>query len=308
MLAILAVGSTTAVLYTAPGQVWDAANAAGAAAAGLDVRTDTIDGVEWAWLEGGEGPPLVMLHGFGADKYMWNRVFRALTAGHRVYAVDLPGFGDSSHADGLDYGWRAQAARIVGFLDARGLERVHLAGSSMGGHLAGLVATVAPERIESLMLLNAAGIRSPQDAEFKDVLLGGGPNPLIPTTAEEAQFLFDFTMSAPPWIPPPMLGEIARRRKARLAHEEAILADLVLRDTYLLHDRLDRLRAPTLVLWGADDRVLHPSAVLVLAGAIRDVRTVILDGVGHAPMFEAPGATAEAMVDFLKNLEAPPSG
>src|SRR5437762_149045 len=102
------------------------------AVGGLRVRSVAIPGFTIAYLDGGSGEPLVLVHGIGADKDNFAPIVPWLRGVGRVIALDLPGFGESSKPMDGDYSIDAQAGRLGQFLDALALPRVHLAGSSMG--------------------------------------------------------------------------------------------------------------------------------------------------------------------------------
>lgn len=131
---------------------------------GLEVQSVVVDGETWHYLEGGptDAPVLLLLHGFGGDKDNWTRFSRTLVPNYRIIAPDLPGFGDSArHAD-WDYSLAAQRVRLEGFVDALQLGPLHIAGNSMGGHLAAMYAYTRPEQVRSLLLLDNAGIDAPE--------------------------------------------------------------------------------------------------------------------------------------------------
>jgi pyruvate dehydrogenase E2 component (dihydrolipoamide acetyltransferase) len=134
--------------------------------AGPEPETVTVDGRPLRFLRQGEGgEPLVLLHGFGGDLNNWLFNLEALSADRAVYALDLPGHGGS----GKDVGagdLTALAGALRGFLDSQGLERVHLAGHSMGGLVAGAFAQAEPRRVRSLTLIDPAGLGEEIDAEY----------------------------------------------------------------------------------------------------------------------------------------------
>ena len=114
-------------------------------------------GHDLAYLEAGEGPPLICLHGLGGTKASFMTTVSALApSGHRVIAIDLPGFGDSSkpHSAPFNAPWFAEVA--VELLDALGLERASFAGNSMGGRIALELGMCHPERVDQLVLLSPA--------------------------------------------------------------------------------------------------------------------------------------------------------
>jgi esterase len=112
-----------------------------------------LDGIRFHYLDwGGEGPPLVMLHGFTGHAHTWDYTARALSDQYRVLALDQRGHGDSGWAP--LYGSRPMVGDLLAFLDALGLDRVTLMGLSMGGNVAYLFAAAHPERIERLIIVD----------------------------------------------------------------------------------------------------------------------------------------------------------
>jgi len=102
-------------------------------AAGLQQKTALIGDHEIAYLEGGRGEAIIMVHGFGANKDNWTRFAKFITPGFHVLALDLPGFGNSTSLEKASYGIVEQAKRLNQFADAIGLQRFHIVGNSMGG-------------------------------------------------------------------------------------------------------------------------------------------------------------------------------
>jgi pimeloyl-ACP methyl ester carboxylesterase len=105
--------------------------------------------------------PIVMLHGFAADKLNWVRYARHLTSRYRVVIPDLPGFGESDWHPHLVYSVRNQAVWLESLLDALGIPKAHIAGNSMGGHIATHLAIRAPERLKHCFCLRLPAPRAP---------------------------------------------------------------------------------------------------------------------------------------------------
>ena len=129
------------VYFLFPGVMFDFLKTAERSAAGLKQKSVQVNGLRIEYLEGGKGDPLVLLHGFGANKDNWTRFAKHLTSHFRVIALDLPGFGESSLAPDGDYRTHVQAERLKAFIRALGIESFHLGGNSMGGNIGQSVAT-----------------------------------------------------------------------------------------------------------------------------------------------------------------------
>lgn len=272
------------------------------AEAGMARHAVTLaNGHEVVYLDtGGDLPPLVLLHGIGASKDHWPRLAARLNGRFRVVAPDLPGFGESSKPEGGDYSMPAQAENVRQFLDVLGLGAVHLAGSSMGGRVAAQVAASHPDRVRTLWLLDPAGAEGGAWSEMVDRLLAGEATPLFARTADEYAASMAFTMSQPPDIPAPALRVLAAEGAPLYDHYHRLFDAL----TEELHagpsteDLLRGLDIPTLITWGEEDRVLHPSGADTIAAAMETATARRMPGVGHLPMLEAPDRTASDYLAF----------
>src|SRR5690606_39235182 len=136
----------------------------------------------------------------GANRDNWLRFARRFSTDYRVVALDLPGFGESSKPD-ASYDVASQVERLRAFVQALQLERPHLIGNSMGGHIAALYAARYPTEVRSLALLDNAGVTSPRQSEMFAMLERGEPNPLVVRKAEDFDTLMDFVFVSPPPLP-----------------------------------------------------------------------------------------------------------
>ena len=146
-----------------------------ASQAGLSTRTVTVGDTTWSYDEGGDGPTLLLLHGFAADKGSWVPVAKRLTPHFHVVIPDLPGWGDSSRVQGASYDIDAQAQRLDGFVQALGLRGFVLVGHSMGGAIAGVYAAEHPERVRELALVDSFGLKFEPNAFTRAVQAGADP-------------------------------------------------------------------------------------------------------------------------------------
>ena len=211
LLALVSVAAV-AFVYLAPERVLRFAVNAERERAGLARKEiDLPGGLRYVYLEGGQGEPLMLLHGFGANKDNFTRVARFLTPRFRIIVPDHIGFGESAHPQDADYAPLAQAARLRALAQALGIERrLHLGGSSMGGQIALTYAALHPTEVGSLWLLDAAGVWSAPESEARRLLRETGQNPMLARNEEEFARLVAFVMSDPPYLPRPMLN-VSRR-------------------------------------------------------------------------------------------------
>ena len=292
------------VLLTASGcgalkrQLVDAAIADRRGGAGLVAKEMALDGRTVAYLErAGTGPTLVLLHGFGASKDAWLDFVREIPDGPRVLVPDLAGHGGSEAGTGT-YDATRLAADLDAWLDAVAPGPIHVAGNSLGGEVAALTALGRAGAVRTLTLYDPAGIVPPV-ASRRDSLLERGENILIPTTRDAFDRLLALSFVEEPDIPGPARDVLAAGYAAR----EPFLRDLLIglgQAPDLLRPRLGEITQPTLLVWGAEDRVIHPSAASVWAEGLPDETLQVLPNVGHAPMMERPAETAAAFLAFVR--------
>ncbi|BCQ61126.1 hypothetical protein PBOI14_28760 [Pseudomonas sp. Boi14] len=177
---------------------------------------------------------------------------------------DLGGHGETAYAAHQDYRVPAQAQRLLRLLDACGIQRVQVIGNSMGGYIAAWLAAHAPQRISGLALFDPAGVEAPETSDLQH-LLEQGKNPFLVRSRADFQHFYSLTMAAPPWVPEAVLAAIAERYQARRGQLARIFAEL--QASPPMEPELAKIQAPTLLLWGREDRLLHPSSAQVWAKA-----------------------------------------
>ena len=259
------------------------------------------DGSRIVYLEGGSGAPLVLVHGFGADKDNFTRVARYLTPHYRVIVPDLVGFGESSHRTDVDYHYAAQAERLHAFTQALGLSRFDLGGNSMGGGISMSLAAQHPQEVASLWLIDCAGIAAAPPSELAKIITTTGTNPLMIAKESDFPAFLNFVMSDPPYIPGSVMDVLARERIANQALERQVFLQIA---TDSVDDAIKGLATPTLITWGAEDRALSVGTVPVLKALLPNAQAIVMPHVGHAPMIERPQQSAADYVHFRDQLAA----
>lgn len=301
---ILLLGGSAATLYLCPAALLATTQLVALQQADLSTKRVTVGDLSIHYYQGGPsaGETILMVHGFGASKDNWLRFARYFTEDYQVIALDLPGFGDSSKPY-ASYDVGTQVERLAAFTQALQIKKLHLIGSSMGGHISALYAARYPEQILSVALLGNAGVDSPQKSELIERLERGEPNPLIVKTPQQFEQLLEFIFVEVPSMPERLKQALAERSVANSTHNERVFAQLVSR--YIpLEPVLPKIQAPTLLLWGAQDRVLHVSSVEVMRPLLQRPSVVIMQDCGHAPMLERPRETAEHYQAFLDSVAA----
>ena len=216
---------------------------------GMTEKTLQVGGHRIHYLDGGNGEPVILLHGIFAEKDHWVDFSRQLTSSHRVIAPDLPGFGESDRLADQTYGYMEQTQRLKDFMDASGIGRAHLAGNSMGGTIAALFALRYPESVVSVAFIGAPhGLRTPKPSEM-DALIEAGKSPLVAYDAAQFEAMMSMVFEKKPFLPYPIL-HAAQADALRMASSNLRLWNDQRKDRYLLDERIGNLRAPVLALLG----------------------------------------------------------
>ncbi|MEP7282189.1 MAG: alpha/beta fold hydrolase [Rubrivivax sp.] len=250
--------------------------------------------------------PIVLLHGTSDSLHTWDGWVRGLQAGRRVITLDLPGFGlTGPRADG-DYRGDADARVVLRVLDGLQVPRFIVGGNSLGGEVAWRLATLAPERVERLLLVDAAGAPP----------VGGGTRPLGWTLARVPGLrrVFEWVLPRPLVVqglvaafadPARLTDDMVDRvfeLTLRDGNRRALVDRLAQRSPGADLERLSTLRVPTLILWGAEDRLLPVATAREFHRRIAGSRQIVLDGVGHLPQLEAPERSLQAVRTFLDGV------
>lgn len=254
----------------------------------------------WPYLDGGKGFPVVLLHGYGADKDRFGSLVPFLRGCHRVIIPDIPGFGEHLPDGSLSYGIHDQVGRLDEFLRAMGLQRFHLMGLSLGGYLAGVYAARFPQQVCTLALMDSAGFASPVPSDARRLFESVGRNIFLYSNEREMQALIDFLLYRPIKLPMALRSYWTRQGLSRQAWRAKLFEDFMAGGIHDLDRLAPSIQAPTLVIWGADDRICHVSAVNRVLALIKNCRAYIIHGCGHIPMIEYPVLFRRLYLDFLR--------
>ncbi len=260
---------------------------------GLQPEKIEVAGRRLRYLKRGEGgEPLVLIHGFGGDLGNWLFNHEALAADRVVYALDLPGHGESAKDVG-DGSLETLAAAVVGFMDAVGIAAAHLAGHSMGGAVSLAVAQAAPERVRSLVLIASAGLGEEINGGYIDGFVAAADRrALKPVLAE---------LFADPGLVTRQLVDDMLKYK-RLEGVDGVLRTLAGRlfengrQATVLRQLPARLGKPVLVIWGEEDRIIPAAHARALGG---QALVEVLPGQGHMVQMEAAGEVNRLIGRFL---------
>jgi pimeloyl-ACP methyl ester carboxylesterase len=269
--------------------------------AGFDKHETTVDGERVVYLEGGHGDPVVLLHGLGGNKDAWDGFGKIITPSNHVFALDLPGFGDSARSEGGDYGYAAQVLRLEKILRALGIRRFHLVGHSMGGGLAGLYAGSHPGDIQSLGLIAPTGIKTTEPSEYQKQL-EKKQDPLSVSDKADFDRMLAFLFDSPPEIPGIVARGLAKEAVRNAPFNRRVGEKLLAGDLAFLEPVLPTLTMPVFVLWCDHDRIIHPSGADTLRSALPNANVQIMKGCGHLPHVERPDEAGRLYHGFLTDL------
>ena len=270
-------------------------------AAHVEKHSVQVGDTKWVYFEGGQGPTLVLLHGFAASKEVWLKQMELLTPHFHVIAPDLPGWGESTRVDGASYNIDAQVARLQGFVDTLGMQKVVLIGHSMGGAIAGVYAAEHPDHVAELALLDSFGLKANEN-DFARLALAG-KNPFVFDNREEFAKATAWAFAKPLNIPGRFEDVLIKRNQASRAFIDRTFNELREPSQYLsVQNRLDRLGMPVLGLWCHDDKITDISALDSLRNGLKTaqaISTSTLNGCNHMPILEKPEETARILTGFV---------
>jgi pimeloyl-ACP methyl ester carboxylesterase len=288
---IFLVAGLVGFVYERPVTVFEALTALRMRSQGIRSMRVQAGPYRLRYLQGGSGPPLVLVHGLGSSALDdWGDVIVSLSRRFHVYAPDLPGFGASEQPSTADYGIPMQVDAVRSFMQAVGLPRARVAGISMGGWIVSRLAGEHPEMVERLVVVAAAGMRPDGPAIPVEVLFPRdveGVRRLVSTVREKAD-------------PPPDF--VARDILAHLLRQEWIVRralESMREGRDWLDGTLGRADMPVLVVWGKQDRLISVAYAAPLQAQFPRAALTVLDGCGHVPMADCPEAFEGAVVPFL---------
>jgi pimeloyl-ACP methyl ester carboxylesterase len=256
-----------------------------------ELRNTKIFGRKICYYDIGNGPTLVLVHGLGGDADQWAYCFQALSATHRVVALELLGFGRSDKPS-ITYTIAGFVEVLDGFLQALGLERASLVGHSLGGWIVAAFALQFPDKVDRLLLNDACGIDSgaikpPVDlnistrAHMREIL--------------EAMFYNKNLVTKD-------LVDLAYAQHLERIDGPTIRSIL---ETFVSPDeKLDRnisgIKAPTLILWGEQDAITPLALARNLQRFIPGSRLEVIPECGHFPVLEKPAEFTQRVLEFLR--------
>jgi pimeloyl-ACP methyl ester carboxylesterase len=256
-----------------------------------------------------EGPrddavPIVLLHGTGASLHTWDGWTRELTRERRVIRFDLPGFGLTGPSPDGVYSIESYVDTVLALADTLGVQRFVLAGNSLGGYVAWATAVLHPERVERLILVDAAGY--PFQSQSVPLAFRIARTPLLNVLMRDVlprgvveRSLRD--VCGDPTKATPGLVDRYFDLASREGNRAALVARFEQTKPGSLAERVPEIQVPTVILWGSKDRLIPLELGERFARDIRGSRLVVFDALGHVPHEEDPAHTVAAVLPFIQS-------
>ncbi len=247
---------------------------------------------------GAGGKPIVLLHGFDSSCLEFRRLMPLLAVNHRVWAMDLLGFGFCERPGGLEVSPEAICAHLYGFWREQVKEPMVLVGASMGGAAAIEFAIKHPEAVEKLVLLDSAGMtKSPNLGKFLIQPLGN----LATGFLRQPKVRLAVSRKAyqdPGWVTAD--ANLCASLHLLMPRWREALITFTRSGGYYVGDRAQQVTTPTLILWGRQDRILGTTDAGKFVQAIARSQLQWIEDCGHVPHLEKAGETAEAIEAFIE--------
>jgi pimeloyl-ACP methyl ester carboxylesterase len=269
-------------------------------------KTFDYQGLKINYYVAGQGPPIILVHGFGGCAYSWRFLAPVLARDHRVYTIDLKGFGLSAKPADGKYAISDQADMVAAFIRSKDLHHLVIMGHSMGGGVTLVtylkVRNDKPARVKSLVLIDSAGYpqKMPWFIWLPQTPVLGAATKLVPPRVATAEVLrkcyYDKAKITQEQIDTyAYYGSLPGAREAVVQTAKQIEPA----DMGALVAQYRTISVPVLIIWGAEDQVVPLSLGKRFKRDIPNSQLVIIPQCGHMPPEEQPGKTTRAIEAFL---------
>jgi pimeloyl-ACP methyl ester carboxylesterase len=251
-------------------------------------KTAVVYGQNIRYIEAGQGPTVILLHGLGSVKEIWSANIGALSAKYHVYAPDQIGFGHSDKPL-LQYKIVTFVDFLHGFMQSQNLSKATLVGNSLGGWIALDFAARHPELVDKLVLVDSAGL--PWE---KALAMDLNPASLADMRTLLESLFYDKKMVTEQFVLQAFTNHVRNNDGYTIERTLAGFAQNQFEDA-----KLSSLHAPTLVVWGRADELISVSRGERLRDGIPEAKLVVFEQCGHVPQLEKPAEFNQVLMDFL---------
>jgi len=262
----------------------------------------TINGIKICYQKYGNAKDsIILIHGFVASSYSWNKIVVALSKKFTVYALDLPGFGYSDRPKDIEYNIDTYAKLVLDFMNSFGIKNAHLAGNSMGGAISLKIVYDNPERVKKLILVDSAG--ADEKISFHPELLKSFDEKEL---LKFAKMLIDNDTFIRMVMRMVFYNQIlvedlfdGYAKPLRMEGSAEVMIALIKRfEKWSLKDKLQYINIPTLIIWGENDNIISVGNAEIFNQLIKDSKVVVLKECGHIPMEEKPEEVSKLIIEF----------
>ena len=256
-------------------------------------KETTVFGQKIHYVEAGSGPTVILLHGLGGSTQVWQLNIAALAEKYHVVVPDQIGFGKSDKPL-VNYRIRTYVDFLDQFCKQLKIERASLVGNSMGGWIAAAYTASFPDRVDKLVLVDAAGHAPPKDFDTR-VFYG-----LNPTTRDGMKVLVAKVFYNKLFLTDAAIDQaIAARLAAGDGYTINSITESIIRGEDYLDDTVKTIKRPTLLIWGKQDGLVPVAEGELFKKDIAGSQLVVFDQCGHMPQIEKPAEFNAAVIKFL---------
>ena len=257
-------------------------------------KTAAVYGQNIRYIEAGQGPAVILLHGLGGNKEMWGGNLAALASKYHVYALDQLGFGHSDKPL-FDYKIATWVDSLQGFMQSQNLPKATLVGSSMGGWVATEFAVQHPGMVDKLVLVDSAGLAGKIQGFPADIKIDLNPSTIAAWRTLLESIFYDKSG---------VTDELATHLfMNRMRNNDGYTIERALAGfaawPQLEDDKLKSIHAPTLVIWGRNDELISVERAEKFGSGIHGAKVVVFEQCGHAPPIEKADEFNRALLEFL---------
>lgn len=250
-------------------------------------KTTTVYGQNIHYIEAGQGPAVILLHGLGGTKEHWGANFAVLAAKYHVYALDQLGFGHSDKPL-TNYKIATWADFLEGFMQSQAIPKATVVGNSLGGWIALDFTATHPEMVDKLVLVDAAGLSGEIPIELLNPSSMAAWRTLLESIFYDKKIVTD---------------DVVRQAFTdRLRNNDGYTIERTLAgfaQPQFEDDKLKSIHAPTLVVWGRNDGLISVDHAEKFGRGIAGAKVVVIEQCGHVPQIEKPEEFNRALLEFL---------
>lgn len=257
-------------------------------------KTTAVYGQNIHYIEAGQGPAVILLHGLGGSKEAWLPNFAALASRYHVYALDQLGFGHSDKPL-IDYKIATWCDFLQGFMQSRNIRKATVVGNSLGGWIATEFAVQHPGMVDKLVLVDAAGLAGKIQGFPADISIDLNPSSIAGWRTLLESIFYDKKIVTD--------DDVMQLFTNRMRNDDGYTIERTLAgfaQPQFEDDNLKSIHAPTLVVWGRNDELISVDRAEQFGRGIAGAKVVVFDHCGHVPPIEKSAEFNRVLLEFLE--------